>query len=556
MSHTLRNFVKMWILYVGKNHCCERLILLLSLSLSFPASHIDLAHLHFLLLTTIHFLNRTDTRLKLHDMLFSDSKFVKLVHSRAFKGDIKLSMNFFDMLLSLSRVSMLSPQNDRREATTRCMNNASSFTIMMETSWLSRFSVSACSASIRPKHLYPNGVACGRSFTTVVNVISDESVSPSDSPLWTSLPRQTNYKRTATEPMTTSSESTSRSDILDRFDVVDTNMQHHDSNSNIKRVQSLPSLTDTKALDAPTLHRRMRSDRLKSQSRRIKKTSFAEEISIDDVNISNALLVLGVPLITFFALLPLVPNSARSVLHRLDRLLEVEPKNCRLLCDANIASNFLHMLPFVSDSLQSVMLTMITRLLMYDITSSQAELIFRLAQVNRFGGNDGESEDGRRSRRQNHPSFASETSMFSTSSTSNTVNELQMLLLFLVGQLVERDAPTRYFHLRSQDSCMRVPISKFPSSKVGYTISFRLCISKETKSISSKKIPINLFALERRDGSSSLKLCFLSFEDEEEEEEVKNQDEITKKRWTLCVQRISRPGGRGVWYVFPPIFSH
>ena len=124
------------------------------------------------------------------------------------------------------------------------------------------------------------------------------------------------------------------------------------------------------------------------------------------------------------------------------------------------------MLPFVSDSLQSVMLSLITRLLMYDITSSQARLIFRLAKIDRLDTSEREHSDGR----VYHPSFASESSVLSTS--SNTVSELQMLLLFMIGQLVERVVPTRFFHLRTHNSCLRFSIGKFPSAKVGYTISF------------------------------------------------------------------------------------
>ena len=148
----------------------------------------------------------------------------------------------------------------------------------------------------------------------------------------------------------------------------------------------------------------------------------------------------------------------RIVLRKLDALLEADPRNCRLLCDENVASKFLHMLPFVSDSLQSVMLSLITRLLMYDITSSQARLIFRLAQIDRFDTSEREHSDGR----VYHPSFASESSVLSTS--SNTVSELQMLLLFMIGQLVERVAPTRFFHLRTQ-FLLRFSIGKFPSAK-------------------------------------------------------------------------------------------
>ena len=509
----------------------------------------DLENLQTLCLDLCEILSKCGrrTRTCLHKM-FSDPRIVKLIHERAFLSQIDLSVTFFDMLLNLSRVSMLS-QNPRIIVDVENEKE----NLMMDTSWLSSTSVSACASSIRPKCLYPSGVACGRSFTTVADV---ESTSPSESPLWTSLPsvhhhHRRKYNRVDTEPSSNNLRSTS-TDLDDNDDKVKTMISNQDEELllGIKRTRSLPSLQGTtiksKDLTQPILHRRMKSARLKSptqvriSARKSKKhRSFAAEQKMDTFSVrnENALLTLGIPLVSFFALLPFMSNSSkmRIVLRRLDRLLESDPRNCRLLCDANVASKFLHMLPFVSDSLQSVLLSIITRLLMYDVTASQAKLIFRLAQVDRFADRD--SDDDRKHQRTHHPSFASESSMLSSSSSSsssNTVSELQMLLLFLIGQLVERVAPTRYFHLRTPDACMRFPIVKFPSAKVGYTLSFRICVSKEMRFDKSKD-PINILALERRDGSVTLRLCFITSSSKE-------------KSLTLCVQRSSRPGGRSGWY--------
>lgn len=128
------------------------------------------------------------------------------------------------------------------------------------------------------------------------------------------------------------------------------------------------------------------------------------------------------------------------------------------------------------------------------------------------------------------------------STSSNTVSELQMLLLFMIGQLVERVAPTRFFDLRTHNSSLRFSIGKFPSAKVGYTISFRIYASEQMRCIekNNESKAINIVAFERRDGSISFRLCFVRNHDNEEEEK--------KKSWTLCVQRSTRPGGRGGWY--------
>ena len=495
---------------------------------------------------------------------YNDPKIVSLVHDLAFKSQIKLNVEFFEMLLDLSRVC------------TSPVRYNHTIEKQMDTSWLSSTSISACVASIRPQVLYPNGVACGRSFTTVANVESSSSsptrtTSHGNSPLWTSLPSATlhrsRYARIDTEP---------------RAVVSLTKISNQDE-SGMKRVRSLPLLQNTTKkmsnndLTEPSLHRRLRSASRKkspiirrnrkgksltqlmtltriiphsseyhsnvtksltraSRSNTGKKARrFFAESKDKSITNQNALLTSGIPLVSFFALLPFLSSSSkmRIVLRKLDALLEADPRNCRLLCDENVAPKFLHMLPFVSDSLQSVMLSLITRLLMYDITSSQAKLIFRLAQIDRFDTSEREHSDGR----VYHPSFASESSVLSTS--SNTVSELQMLLLFMIGQLVERVAPTRFFHLRTHNSCLRFSIGKFPSAKVGYTISFRIHVSEEMTENNNSNKAINIVAFERRDGSTSLSLCF-----------VRNQDSEKRRSWTLCVQKSSRPGGgRDRWYV-------
>ena len=258
----------------------------------------------FVLLTNVV---RMSTRMLLNSRFalahrYNDPKIVSLVHDLAFKSQIKLNVEFFEMLLDLSRVC------------TSPVRYNHTIEKQMDTSWLSSTSISACVASIRPQVLYPNGVACGRSFTTVANVESSSSsptrtTSHGNSPLWTSLPSATlhrsRYARIDTEP---------------RAVVSLTKISNQDE-SGMKRVRSLPLLQNTTKkmsnndLTEPSLHRRLRSaSREKSpihirQNRKAR--GFFAESKDKSITNQNALLTSGIPLVSFFALLPFLSSSSK-----------------------------------------------------------------------------------------------------------------------------------------------------------------------------------------------------------------------------------------------------
>jgi len=180
------------------------------------------------------------------------------------------------------------------------------------------------------------------------------------------------------------------------------------------------------------------------------------------------------------------------VIKRLSILLELSPCNKRALCQMQVLSTLLRLIPKFEDDVQNYYLQLVASLGLYDIGSEELRLLFDLASL---------PPKAMLHALKSQPSTASSSSSLSLS--LRRCEEIQMQLLYVIGRLTERMAPPSFFHFDGATSSLDLePLSRFPASKVGFSFCCWLQINALLGSESS------LFSMEDSTGNVMFELMF------------------------------------------------
>ena len=184
-------------------------------------------------------------------------------------------------------------------------------------------------------------------------------------------------------------------------------------------------------------------------------------------------------------LLPLADLPVQNdVIQKLGHLLEANPSSERALCQMHVLSSLLRSCPRLPEQVQSSYVQLAAALGGYDISSKEvclslslclssfvfAELklsmlysliclfcvlFFLFVQVRLLF---------------DLASILPDPSNFGGEFSAQRCEELQMQMLFLIGRIAERTAPSSYFNFDGVVASLRLaPLDRFPAAKYGYT---------------------------------------------------------------------------------------